>query len=96
MKLYAERDIEGQGEHYVNHVMAMTSENLHGKSNIAAELAHRDIRIAELEAQLEASTKKTNAWREFGQSVGDPFRAKCGHLVNRGWRCLVCGADPTD
>ena len=52
MKHYAERDTEGQGEHYVNHVMAMTSENLHGKSNIAAELAHRDIRIAELEAMV--------------------------------------------
>ena len=52
--------------------------------------------VRKLEAQLEASTKKTDAWREFGQSVGDPFRAKCGHLVNRGWRCLVCGADPTD
>lgn len=52
MEHYAERDIESQGEHYVNHVMAMTSESLHGKSNIAAELAHRDIRIAELEARI--------------------------------------------
>ena len=32
------------------HVMAMTSENLHGKHDIAEELGARDILIAELEA----------------------------------------------
>jgi hypothetical protein len=46
---YADRDIMGQRDHYAKHVQAMTSENLHCKSDIAAELAHRDIRIAELE-----------------------------------------------
>ena len=50
-KHYAERDIIEQGEHYTNHVMALTAEGLHGKSEIAAELAHRDQRIAALEAE---------------------------------------------
>ena len=49
--LYAERDIEKQGTHYVNHVMAMTKEGLHSKSAIAAELAHRDIALATMTAE---------------------------------------------
>lgn len=51
MKHYAQRDILGQGQPYCDHVLAMTSEKLHCKSDIAAELAHRDIRITELERQ---------------------------------------------
>jgi hypothetical protein len=44
-KLYATRDIEAQGDAYIDHVMAMTTEGLHSKSDIAAELAHRDIAL---------------------------------------------------
>lgn len=47
-KLYAERDIIAQGQTYCDHVMAMTAESLHSKSDIAAELAHRDIEIERL------------------------------------------------
>jgi hypothetical protein len=42
-KLYAERDVRAFGEFYVKHVAAMTRESLHSKSDIAAELAWRDI-----------------------------------------------------
>lgn len=49
MKLYAERDIISQGRVYTNHVFQMTREGLHSKSDIAAELAHRDIQLAELQ-----------------------------------------------
>ena len=49
MKLYAERDIENL-DTYFDHVMAMTGEALYSKSAIAAELAFRDNRIAELTA----------------------------------------------
>jgi hypothetical protein len=42
------RDIIGQQQHYTDHVWHMTSEGLHGKSDIAAELAHRDIEIERL------------------------------------------------
>ncbi len=55
--LYAERDIEEQGEHYVRHVGAMTAEQLHAKSDIAAELAHRDIEIDRLRAALKRVVK---------------------------------------
>lgn len=54
-KLYAKRDIIGQGEFYTRHVMAMTAECLHDKSSIAAELAHRDQRIAELEGGIKGA-----------------------------------------
>jgi len=47
-KLYAHRDIEGQKQFYLDHISHMTSEGLHSKSDIAAELAHRDILIKKL------------------------------------------------
>lgn len=49
--LYAERDIEALdnfGGLYSKHVSAMTSESLHSKSSIAAELGYRDMLITEL------------------------------------------------
>jgi len=48
VKHYAERAIEDQ-KYYGDHVSAMTSEGLHSKSDIAAELAHRDELIEKLE-----------------------------------------------
>lgn len=44
---------------YADHVLAMTAEGLHDKSDIAAELARRDKRIRELEQELAAAKKKT-------------------------------------
>jgi hypothetical protein len=54
VRRYAERDIVKQGQPYCDHVSAMTVEGLHAKSAIAAELAHRDIEIATLTAELGA------------------------------------------
>ena len=51
-KLYAERDVELQGQYYFDHIMAMTGEDLHSKSAIAAELAHRDIQIEALKLEI--------------------------------------------
>ena len=48
---YSERDIvelDESGGFYSQHVSAMTSESLHSKSSIAAELAYRDMLINEL------------------------------------------------
>jgi hypothetical protein len=61
MSEYADRDImalDKDGGHYCRHVMAMTREDLHGKSDIAAELAWRDWRIAQLEASPGAATRE--------------------------------------
>lgn len=69
---YAERDImalDEQGGHYWRHVNAMTAEGLHSKSDIAAELAWRDTRIAELEriaAQFKAAALKAST-NGYGQ-----------------------------
>lgn len=61
--LYAERNPEEQGGYYAAHVSAMTGEGLHSKSAIAAELAHRDILIDELKAQVERLRETTYAAR---------------------------------
>lgn len=47
---------------YYKHVRAMTDEKLHNKSEIAEELAVRDMRIKELESQLAAMTKKADGF----------------------------------
>ena len=46
-KLYDNRNTIELGQHYTNHISAMTSENLHDKSDIAAELSFTGIRIIE-------------------------------------------------
>lgn len=45
MRQYKKRDTEELGEHYFCHVEAMTAEGLYEKSDIAAELAYRDMVI---------------------------------------------------
>ncbi|MGH1529969.1 hypothetical protein [Yersinia proxima] len=55
--LSEEYDIDGRNPwelepYYSRHVIAMTREELHGKSDIACELAFRDKRIADVEAEL--------------------------------------------
>lgn len=50
MKLYADRDasaLDDAGGYYFRHVMAMTAEGLHSKSQIACELGYRDMLLAE-------------------------------------------------
>ena len=54
MKQYAERDhmaLDEAGNYYCRHVSAMTAEGLHAKSDIAAELAWRDMEIARLKRE---------------------------------------------
>ena len=65
---YADRDIMGQRDHYAKHVQAMTSENLHCKSDIAAELAHRDIRIAEIEKD---KSTLLSIYKQFESTIYD-------------------------
>ena len=54
MKHYeSDRDIIEMGEYYTRHVLAMTREALHEKSDIAAELGWRDMQIGALVEALE-------------------------------------------
>jgi hypothetical protein len=50
---YAGRDLAGLGAYYTAHVEAMTAERLQSKSDIAAELGHRDQLIDRLFDTLE-------------------------------------------
>ena len=80
-RLYADRDHQSQGGHYLRHVSAMTAEGLHAKSEIAGELAHRDMEIERLRAEraqrvpltadaaLELATKEFPYWREDIQTA---------------------------
>ncbi|MDE3022282.1 MAG: hypothetical protein KGI54_10515 [Pseudomonadota bacterium] len=64
-KLYAKRDLyalDKVGGHYCKHVMAMTSEALHSKSDIAAELAYRDALNAELLEALVETLDEGIGW----------------------------------
>jgi len=45
MSEYAERNPIALGDYYTRHVLAMTREGLHSKSQIAEELAFRDMEI---------------------------------------------------
>lgn len=55
MSLYKDRDImdEKLSGHYVTHLFAMTKEGLHDKTDIAAELAYRDMVIEDLRETIE-------------------------------------------
>ncbi len=57
MTLYAKRKLWDLEPYYSQHVSAMTSEALHAKSDIAAELAFRDASIAEAYASLARANK---------------------------------------
>ena len=93
---YAERDImalDREGCHYMRHVAAMTKFGLHAKSDIAAELAHRDHRIAALEARLREVEKDAarHRWLRSEHDRNDPichvvwkqnYDRGCGEWVN--------------
>ena len=60
MSEYAERDIKETNDlndAYCKHINAMTVEDLHSKSDIAAELAWRDVQIEQLTKELEEANK---------------------------------------
>lgn len=64
-KLYAERDPmqqDKEGNYYCKHVSAMTDEDLHSKSAIASELAHRDIQINILSERNKLLKDKQERW----------------------------------
>ena len=50
---------------YYKHVCAMTDEKLRDKSEIAEELAVRDMRIKELEAKLVAMTQERDNYKDM-------------------------------
>jgi hypothetical protein len=60
-KQYAERDpmeLDKAGGYNIRHLSAMTSEKLHGKFQIAGELAYRDMVIDNLKADIRRLTEE--------------------------------------
>lgn len=64
MNLYGPRNHEAQGQTFLDHMNALTSEDLHTKSDIAAELAHRDIEIAQMQTAFEMTSASQRQLRE--------------------------------
>lgn len=69
-KLYPPQDPMELGGWYTRHVVAMTTEKLHDKADIAEQLAWRDKRIEELEAQI-AKAQEAPA-QAGGEAIPDP------------------------
>lgn len=70
-KQYADRDIASEelNQLYIDHVLAMTSEGLDSKSDIAAELAYRDARIKFLEDLCITLEQDIACWKENVNSM---------------------------
>lgn len=88
IKQYAERDafeLDQAGGHYMRHVMAMTAEQLHSKSDIAAELAWRDSQIAALQQKLDELVglveNVDNSHCMCGAAIDKKYGCGCGHTV---------------
>lgn len=77
--MYEERDImEGRLSYfYCEHMYAMTSEGLHDKSDIAAELAYRDAKIEELKRERDEAL----AYGERLRAVARGLIADCEDAV---------------
>lgn len=61
---YAERDaaaLDEAGGYYIRHVSAMTKEGLNSKSDIAAELAFRDMQIDQFKQRVNQLLTERNA-----------------------------------
>lgn len=83
MNLYdKDRDVIALGQFYTDHISAMTREGLHAKSDIAAELAYRDQRIATLEAE-KAEYEREKLKREAQEPVAFRWLGP-----GKGWRAV--------
>lgn len=69
MSEYAERNIRAQADVYCKHISAMTGEGLHSKSAIAAELAHRDINITQLQKENETMRGEIDRYKNGIKSL---------------------------
>lgn len=81
-KLYGHYEAGLDCDNYADHVMAMTGEKLHSKSEIAAELAYRDTEIATLQARI-AELEEAQRWIPVGERLPDvDARAMFGHWAD--------------
>lgn len=84
-KNYADRDIvalDKAGDYYVRHVSAMTAEDLHSKSDIAAELGHRDMVIDRLKARADMAKRLAETARELCKTLPHNDTLRYFHAKN--------------
>jgi FtsZ-binding cell division protein ZapB len=89
MKLYADRKPWDLEPYYSRHVSAMTTEQLHAKAAIAAELAFRDAEIerlksenAGLKAQVSRVREQRNSWERTSRDLaGQLLKIKDDHVI---------------
>ena len=93
--LYGERDAETLGQHYGKHVHAMTREQLHSKSDIAAELAWRDQNIEQLQARIAELERQADIGRRavLGLQAIEWSRPVIDRKGFLGPGCIECGRD---
>lgn len=80
--LYAKRnpmDLDRAGNYYCKHLMAMTAEGLHSKSDIAMEMGHRDAIIDEMRVALRVATICIEDRVQIPKDA--PFLQKCRELT---------------
>ena len=71
--LYPTHNVEDLGPHYLRHVLAMTSEGLHSKADIAVQLAWRDMEMERLRTIIKESA-------DLFEKSAEPFDAGCVKL----------------
>lgn len=92
-KLYADRDPMALEPHYSRHVMAMTAEQLHWKSDIAAELSFRDKEIERLRAETGLLRSERDDLRSVHNATMIRIAELCGENISdeprAKWACLA-------
>ena len=85
--MYPERDSRELGTYYTDHLLAMTAEGLHHKSDIATQLAWRDKELDETRALLASLLEGAD---EKGELPTYCSQLTLGGTISwRGERCLI-------
>lgn len=99
VRRYAARELKALGHRYTAHMQAMTAENVHSKSDIAAELAWRDWVIeCERHARDTLRAENERAFRDIA-SLREKLAAKeaeIHHAYQAGWCVAAAWADRDD
>ena len=93
---YGGRDFVALGDYYLRNTNAMTAEGLHAKSDIAAELAHRDMQIDALKARcdkLEVAVREALILLADYVETDSPLPTQRSARVIRKLRSVVDGSD---
>ena len=89
-------ELDELGNYYSRHVQAMTAEDLHDKSDIAAELASRDAAIDRLKDEVhqvrnDAQEAYNSAYKAFLPIIkAAQYATSFDNKSDGDWTCIVC------